>query len=141
MANYALVSDLLDFLEDFPEIAPPAAPAAERLLRRAERDLEAHVLRWPAPVAAGPRVDVGSLTGYEVAALRAATVAQAAFRLVRTESELLEGPDGIAGVGNVSFSLTTPPAISPEALVALSGVGSHLIRRSGTLQAPAPPAA
>ena len=143
MATYSTVTQFRAYVEHLHGDAGLHAlgdEQIERLLERAERDLDG-LLGWPAPVAAGPRVDLATLTPFESVALSRATCAQAAFRVLRDETDLVEGFDGIASVGEVTFSRDRPPVMSPQVAVELSGTGGHLLRRSGTLNREPPPAA
>jgi hypothetical protein len=132
MATYATVEEFIGYTAHLPVTMPEAE--IEALLVRAERDVDA-LLGWPPVATDTPRVDLDSLTEFERGKLRRATCAQAAFRVLRDESSLVEGPDGIASVDGLSFSRDPLPSFSPEALLELSGTGGHLYRRSGTLQA------
>jgi hypothetical protein len=115
--------------------------AIGRLLERASRDLDAYVLRWPAPFEDGPRVDLLSLTPYEAGALARATCSQAYSRWVRDETDLASNDDRVLTAGSITFAAEGPPIISPEALAELAGVGTHLVRRSPALPRPAEDAA
>jgi hypothetical protein len=106
------------------------------LLERASRDLDAY-LSWPAPLAAGLRIDPAALTAFQADVLQQACVRQAAYRLEVGEEDLVEGMPRVlnSGPGGISFSTLPPEPIGRDVLVLLAGAG--LLKRSGT--APPPP--
>ena len=81
------------------------------------------------------RINTAFLTDYQRAALARATVEQAIYRIMRSESEMAQPEDGIAAVGGITFASNPPPRLGPAVLEALQGAG--LYRRSGS--APPPP--
>lgn len=86
--TYATVEDLAAYVADVPEIVVPDGEAAERLLERAERDVDRVYGPWPI-LSTGLKFDPGSLPVTAREALRRATCAAAEFRLIVGEDELI----------------------------------------------------
>ena len=107
------------------------------LLQRASEDLDGW-LAWPAPIAAGVRIDTTSLTPYQQDCLQRACCLQAAYRLTVGEDDMAEGVPRVANVGPISLTQTAPDRIGPDVKVLIAGSG--LLRRSGTAAKPPDPA-
>jgi hypothetical protein len=136
--TYATATQFKTYTIDNPSCAGLTDDEIERVLRRAELDLDSF-LDWPAPITATLRVPLNSLTAYQGAALSRATCAQAEYRLMRGEEEVSQDVDGISSVGAVSFSLTPPPRIGPKVAEELAGAGLFL--RTGVADPTPEPAA
>ena len=108
------------------------------LLARSSRDLEGF-LAFPVPAdppdpeAPLSPLRITNLTRHETVALAQACCCQAAYRLVRDESDLAEGTPGITSVAGVTFAATAPSPIGPETFYALAGCPSLWWHRSGTV--------
>jgi hypothetical protein len=133
MPSYATFADWVGLATDNPEVSADAQDRVERVLERASRDLDAH-LGWPAPATDTLRIDTGTLTPYQVAALKRATCEQATYRLQRGEAEMAVDQDGLASVAGISFSSMPPPRLGPAVGEALADAG--LLRRSGLAEVP-----
>jgi hypothetical protein len=125
MATYATRAELEQWVSDLPEVDLPDQEATERLLRLAERRVDA--------VVGGP-VDPDELTEEQVEALSRATCAAATHLLVVGLDYYLGGPDySPAGLQQIG-----PMRDSPAVIEQLAGTG--LVRRKGTAgPSPSPP--
>src|SRR4051812_25054615 len=104
----------------------PADDAVERLLERAERDVDAVVGPWPR-FTTGLKFDPAQLDVVQRAALARATCAAAEFRLVIGEDALVGDEDYLPNEVTV---LRRAATVSPKMLAELAGSG--LVRRSVT---------
>lgn len=142
MGVYATTTQVRAALQDYAAWQLPGLPAdttagnakLERLIARAEADLDAHLIGglFDDPEQAR-MIDPGQLGAGQRAALVAATASQVAFRLRQREHTLIGDDDRVSRAGDFSFVDRPVPRISPEATAALAGRG--LIRRSGTVPA------
>lgn len=130
MALYASESDLLDYLADSPELTAPGGEAAERLLERAEREVDRALGPWPI-LSTGRKLDPALLDLVQRAAVARATCA-AAEHLLLLDPATLAGDDDY--VPNEVTVLRRAQRVSPKMLAELSGHG--LVRYSGTVVTP-----
>jgi hypothetical protein len=130
MATYASADDLRAYIEDDPLVVVPDDEAIERLLERAEHDVN-RVCSVPLGF------DLDALSEAQAAALSRATCAQAEFRLAMSEYELVGADDNVSSVaGVVSFSTRPIPRVGVKCLEELAG--HDLLRYSGTVEDAAP---
>jgi hypothetical protein len=127
MATYATAADLGLYVLDNPGVVLPTDPdAVERLLERAERDVDAVLGAWPL-FASGLKIDPAQLDVVQQAALARATCAAAEFRLVLGEEALVGDEDYLPSEVTI---LRRAANVSPKMLQELAGTG--LVKRSGT---------
>lgn len=119
MATYATAAQLADYVLDNEDVSAPQGDAAERLLRRAERDVDRVVGPWPI-LSTGLRFDPGMLPVTAREALARATCAAAEFRLLVGESELVGDADYVPEQVRL---LRAAPRIAPKILEELAGHG------------------
>jgi hypothetical protein len=130
VATYATVADLRAYVLDSGVLVAHDDPSAERVLQRAERDVDR--LLGPYPVlTTGRKRDPVLLTAPQQQALARATCAAAEFRIAMGEDELVGVEDGIAAAGPVTFSKNPITRVAPKALEELAGSG--LVTYSGTV--------
>lgn len=125
MPIYATAADLASYVADNTEVGVPTGVAADRLLERAERDVDRVVGPWPV-FSNGRKFDPPSLTAPQRAALSRATCAAAEFRLTIGESELVGDDDYLPAL---LTPLRTAGRTSPKMLEELAGSG--LVKWSG----------
>lgn len=128
MPTYATVDEFKSYVADIPldTLSLPDDEAIERLLERAERDVDRIAGPWPV-LSTGRRFAPDSLTTAQQDALMRATCAQAEFRLAMGEFELIGADDGIAGVaGVVTFATKPLPRVGPKVIEELAGSGLYL---------------
>lgn len=141
MGVYATTAQVRAALQDYPawQVALPADTTTgnaqlERLIARAEADIDAHVIGGLFDDPDHTRmIDPTQLGAGQRAALVAATAAQVAFRLAQREDTLIGADANIVRAGDLTFADRPTPRISPAAIEALAGRG--LIRRNGTVPA------
>jgi hypothetical protein len=114
----------------------------DAILERASQDLDGW-LCWPIPdpdsaVVPPCRIDLSTLSAWEVWVLQTACVQQALYRLGRDEVDLLEGPPDLLSAGGVSFAAQAPPLVGPMALLALAGATNLQRYRTGCAAPPVP---
>lgn len=126
MAVYATADDLAAYIVDNDEVKRPTGDAAERLLERAQRDVDAVVGPWPR-FSNGLKFDPTQLDVVQADALNRATCAAAEFRLQLGEATLVGDDDYLPGDVAV---LRRAAAVSPKLLAELAGSG--LLKRTGT---------
>ena len=109
----------------------------DQLLARSSDDIDSY-LSWPAPVAAGRRIDVSTLTEFQQDCLARACCMQAAYRVTVDETDdLIVGRPRLTALpGGIAVAPTAPDLLGPQTLVLLQGAG--LLKRSGCA-APPPP--
>lgn len=136
MASYATPAELRAYLLDNPAVRAPADDAAaERLLQRAEHDVDRQLgttTRDPVSGLAFGQAALAALSVGQLDALMRATCAAAEFRLLAGEEILVGSEDGIAAVGGLSFSQRPPRRIAPKVAEELAGSG--LVSWSGTVE-------
>jgi hypothetical protein len=132
---YATAEDFRDYVRDVPAdtLAVPHDEAIERLLERAERDVDRIAAGPLPPLETGRKFDLDDLTEAQADALKRATCAAAEWRLAMGEAELIAADDGVAQVGGL-ITLTTRPVerVAPKLREELAGSGLFLY--SGTLR-------
>jgi hypothetical protein len=113
-------------------LGPCSDEDLDALLERASIDLDSY-LRWPLPGPDDPvvpplRIDVATLSTWEVWALQRACVSQAIYRAELQED--LE-PSLLTSAPLVSFSPRPPDLVGTQALTVLSGCPSLHVYRHG----------
>ena len=126
MATYATAAELDAYLLDTPEVSAPGGEATERLLQRAERQVDLVVGPWPR-FSSGLKFDPALLDTTQQAALSRACCAAAQFLLV-VDAETLIGDDDYLPDGAVI--LRRAAKVSPKMVAELSGHG--LLKYTGT---------
>jgi hypothetical protein len=133
--TYATEQDLEEYLLDAEGIDVPEGEAAERLLARAEADVDLVLGPIARNATTGRKIDPATLTTIQRAALSRATCAAAEWRLAMDEDDLVVQEDGIRAVAGITFApMPRPPG--PKVLEELADYG--LVKRSGTVL-PTPP--
>lgn len=128
MALYATAADLRSYARDSGVTVPADDADAERVLDRAEIDVDLIAGPWPY-LSTGRKFDPPTLPVTAFQALRRGTCAQALFRLAQGEELLIGTADGIAAIGGIAFSSSPLPRIGPRVWEELAGHG--LMVRSG----------
>ena len=127
MAIYATAADLAPYVADNPDVPMPDDDAAERLLERAEGDVDRVCGPWPI-LSTGRKFDPPTLPVTSRVALSRATCAAAEYRLMVGEGELVGDAEYLPAM----LTLVRPAGrISPRMVEELSGFG--LIIYSGTV--------
>ena len=130
MPVYATAADLRDYAQDSGVMIPADDAEAERLLVRAELDVDLIAGPWPI-LSTGRKFDPPTLPVTAREALRRSTCAQSVFRIAQGEDELIGVVDDVASFGSLTLRAVTVPRIGPRAIEELAGHG--LLIRSGTL--------
>lgn len=133
---YATIEDLTAYLREdgIPTARIPDDEAAERLLARAEREVDRAIGGPPHPTRRR-RLEPSLLTAAQAEALARATCAQASFLLEQRPRTLIGADDGLTSIGELAFSARPLPRLGARVLEELAGFG--LLARSGTV-APSP---
>jgi hypothetical protein len=130
--TYASAEQLANYIVDDPEVVLPAdADAVERLLERAELQVDQYVIGGPLSPDAALRLDPADLTASQAAALSRSVCAQAAHRL-RLGEPFYSEPEDVA-TGDIRV-LRPAQAVAIRAFEEAAGHG--LIQRSGTVHTP-----
>src|SRR5687767_4694750 len=95
MATYASAEELSDYLSDSDSIDASEGASAERLLLRAEEDVDLVIGPIPRDETTGRKIDPADLSDAQTAALSRATCAQAQWLLAMDEGDLIGEEDGI----------------------------------------------
>jgi hypothetical protein len=139
--TYATVEEMRDYAEDIlrtHELSEDDA-VVERLLLRAERDVDLAIGGEPHPATAR-RLDPSKLTDPQTEALMRATCAAAVFRVRQRESNLVGSDDGVSTAGSVTFARSnTLPRRSPVMIEELEGFALLAPPRTVTPQEDAQP--
>lgn len=130
MATYASAELLAEYVAGNALVRLPEGEDVERLLERAERDVDRVLGPYPPDPATGLKFDPGELTTAQRGALARATCAAAEFVLAQGPELLTGADDGVAAAGSVSYSLRPAPRQAPRLLEELAGHG--LIARTLT---------
>lgn len=130
MAVYATEAELDSYLLDTPEVSAPGGEGSERLLARAEREVDRALGPWPR-FANGLKLDPAQLDTTQRAALSRATCAAAEWLLL-LDPATIAGDDDYLPDGAVI--LRRAQRVSPKMLAELAGHG--LVRYSGTVVTP-----
>ena len=128
---YAAAANLREYAQDSGVLIPADNAEAERLLVRAELDVDLIAGPWPI-LSTGRKFDPPTLPVTAREALRRGTCAQAVFRIAKGEDELIGTVDDIACFGSLTLRPgVIVPRIGPRVLEELAGHG--LLIRSGTV--------
>lgn len=111
MATYAQTTDLPLYIEGF---TVTDAPAAERLLERAERIIDENLGPWELHDATGLKMDPAELEARDVAVLKRATVAQAEYEL-EMGYDFFVRPQFDRVVANGVSTVGRAPRLAPKA--------------------------
>jgi hypothetical protein len=133
MASYATPDEAraLSFNDDFVELDNDELAA---ILERASHQVDIY-LGWPPPADDFLRIDTDSITPYQAARLRDATISQAAWLLVLDQDQDSLGMDGVVSVGGVTFATVPQSFTGPAVPYLLADAG--LFRKDGSA-APTP---
>lgn len=126
MATYATAADLAAFITDTADVIAPEGGAAERLLQRAERDVDRVCGPWPV-LSTGLKFDPPTLPVTSRAALSRATCAACEYRLLVGEDELVGDSEYLPAMLSL---VRSAGRIAPKMIEELSGHG--LMIYSGT---------
>ncbi len=127
MATYATTAELTAYLDENADASVGNADA-DKLLERAERDVDRVIGPYTVNATTGLKLTPASLTSVQRAALSRATCAAAEYRLVLGEAELV-GDDVLLPV--MLQPIRTAGRVAPKILEELAGSG--LITWSGTV--------
>ena len=135
---YATPADFAELIEAFEPVTPLHAEQLERLLRRAERDIDHHI-GGPLTATGALKLNPLLLTVGQAAALRRATIWQAYYRhLQRGEADneqfFIEGQREFVSTPDLTVRGALP-TISPAAETELAGSG--LVQQWRTVTPPA----
>lgn len=125
MPTYATATDLAAYCAGNPEVSAPSGADGDRLLERAERDVDRAVGPWPL-FSSGRKFDPPQLTAPQREALKRATCAAAEYRLQLGEAELVGGDEYLPAQ---LTPLRRAGRVSPKMLEELAGSG--LVKWSG----------
>ncbi|HEY4098378.1 MAG TPA: hypothetical protein VGM33_22830 [Baekduia sp.] len=120
--SWATVEQLRAAARDYGALAPADDDQAQRVLDRADRDLQVHVLGW--------RVPPSELSEDQLAALARASCTQAVWRSRMDHDDLLAVDAPIGSIDGVGLIDRPTARISRAAVEEL--VGWDLIRRAPT---------
>lgn len=115
MATYATTADLAALIEGF---TVDDSAAAERLLERAEREIDRVLGPWPLLDATGLKMDPSTLSALDADVLRRATVAQAEYELTMGYDFFVR-PQYAKTVANGVSIDGKAPRVGPKALTEL----------------------
>ncbi|WP_242908674.1 hypothetical protein [Actinomadura terrae] len=123
MAVYATPDELAEFL------APdPAPPGAARLLARASRDVDGALLctRYAVDDTTGVATDPKT-----AAAIKEATLEQAAWRVANGEADGISAPAGSAAIGSVNVTRPAPGTAGSGTVGRLGEQAAEVLRLAG----------
>ncbi|MBO0767543.1 MAG: hypothetical protein J2O48_02540 [Solirubrobacterales bacterium] len=134
MSTYTTVPAFRAYAQDIsplPGRVPDDDQAVDRLLQRAEGDVDRAIGGPPKAPDQARRLDPTTLPQAQADALSRATCAAALFRLRQRETILVGADDGLISAGSVQFrQIGWLPRQSPVMLEELAGSG--LMQHSGT---------
>lgn len=141
MSTYATLEDLKSYVEG-NGIQLPSDPQLQRVLDRAERDVDSIAGPWPiVDTTTGRKFDPAALVEFQATQLRFATCAQAEYRLLQGETFMAKSQHQMVRLeddqGGSEFRAGQLPYIGPKVVRELALGG--LVRTSGVQMVPLGP--